>query len=326
MASNDSPSQRRVTLDLGGLLGRLPRLLVLIVMGAAVTALSPQFLTAGNLLNILRQASLIFVLAAGQTVVILAGGIDLSMDSVASLSGVIVANMLEADAPVPIAMAVGLAIGVGLGLFNGVIVTRVRLPPFVTTFGTWLLFKGITMWYNKYRVIHGFPDSFRFFGKGRVGAVPVIILVAGAVLIIFYVLLRYTTFGRKVYATGANPEASRVSGLHINRILIATYAISGLMAAVAIQLYIGRLGSSLSDQGQFFAMDAIWASLLGGVSFVGGIGAIDQVVIGAIVIILLRNALNLLGVPPLWHGFFTGFVVIVAVLGERFLAARGERG
>jgi ribose/xylose/arabinose/galactoside ABC-type transport system permease subunit len=325
VASNEVMSSKRARLDLREVLGRFSRLLILLIMMAAMTVASPAFLTVGNLLNILRQAALIFVCAAGQTTVILGRGIDLSQDSIASLSGVITANMLKGNVPVPVAMGAGLAAGLAVGLLNGLLVTKIKLPPFVATLSTWLAFKGVTMWYNKYRVLYGFPQAFRWFGAGVLGPIPAPVLVGILVFILVYFLHRYTTYGRRLYAVGANPEASRVSGIKNDNVLIVAYGISALAAAAGIFMYIGRINSSLSDQGTDFAMNAITAALIGGISFDGGIGSLPGVVIGAITVILLRNALNLLGVAPLWHGFFTGLVVIISVLGERFMRARGGR-
>lgn len=325
MEANKALSIKKVGRSFGKLLTRLSRLFVLLVICVIMAFLSPAFLTKGNLLNVLRQAAPIFVLGAGQTLVILSRGIDLSVDSVAALSGVIVASMLERNAPVPNAMLVGLAIGAVLGLFNGIVVTKVKLPPFVTTFGTWLVFKGLTVLYIDGRVIWEFPEGFRFFGAGHIGDIPAVIFVAIGVYIIFHVLLRYTTFGRKLYAIGANPEASRVSGIKVNRLLVATYVISGLMAAFGCQLYISRLNSAKSDIGEGFVMDAIAATLIGGTSFEGGIGTIEGTVVGALIIILLRNAMNLLGISPLWQSFATGLVMILTVLGHELLRRAGER-
>lgn len=305
-------------------LASLSRVLVLLVMITIMTCLSPAFLTTGNLLNVLRQAAPIFVLAVGQMLVILARGIDLSMDSVAALSGVVVATMLDQKMPVASAMLTGLAIGATLGLLNGLIVTKIKLPPFVTTFGTLLLFKGLTVLYIDGKVIWGFPDAFRFFGAGRIATVPTVIFIGVAILVVFHVLLRYTTFGRKLYAIGANPEASRISGIRTDRLLIAVYIISGLLAAFACQLYISRLNSAKSGIGEGFAMDAIAATLIGGTSFEGGIGTPVGTAIGALIIILLRNAMNLLGVSPLWQGFATGLVMIIAVVSDELLRRSGK--
>ncbi len=298
----------------------ISRLTVILLMIVMMSILSPTFLTTGNLLNVLRQAAPIFIIGAGQTVVILARGIDLSMDSVASLTSVVIATlMVDNKIPFYVAMPIGLVLGAVLGLINGVIVTKIKLPPFVATFGTWLLYKGLTVLWIDGRIISGFSKDFTFLGAGRLFGVPVIIFIAILVYIIIRILLRHTTFGRKIYAIGANPDASRVSGIKIDRILILAFIISALMATFGSQLYIARINSAKSDFGEGFALDAIAATLIGGTSFDGGVGTIEGTLIGALIILLLRNAMNLLGISPYWQGLATGVTIIIAVLGDTYL-------
>jgi ribose/xylose/arabinose/galactoside ABC-type transport system permease subunit len=298
----------------------ISRLAVIVLMIVLMSLLSPTFLTTGNLLNVLRQAAPIFIIGAGQTVVILARGIDLSMDSVASLTSVVIATlMVDNKIPFYVAMPIGLALGAVLGLINGVIVTKIKLPPFVATFGTWLLFKGLTVLWIDGRIISGFSKGFTFLGAGRLFGVPVIIFIAILVYIVIRILLRHTTFGRKIYAIGANPDASRVSGIKIDRILILAFIISALMATFGSQLFIARIDSAKSDFGEGFALDAIAATLIGGTSFDGGVGTIEGTIIGALIILLLRNAMNLLGISPYWQGLATGVTIIIAVLGDTYL-------
>ncbi len=302
------------------LISMFSRVAVLVVMMTVMAFLSPSFFTVSNLLNILRQAAPIFIIGAGQTIVILARGIDLSMDSVASLTGVIMATiMVDNQVPFYIAMPLGLLMGMCMGFINGFIITKIKLPAFVTTFGTYLLFKVLTVLWVRGRVISGFYESFHFLVVGRILGIPVIIFIAMAVYLIIRILLKHTTFGRKIYAIGSNPDASRVSGIQIERILIIAYILSAVLATFGSQLYISRINSAKSDFGEGFASDAIAATLIGGTSFEGGVGTIEGTVIGAIIIILLQNAMNLLGISTYWQGFATGLVMIVAVLGDTYL-------
>ncbi len=304
----------------------LSRLVVLFIMVVVVSILNPQFLTTGNLLNVLRQAAPIFIIGVGQTIVILARGIDLSMDSVASLTGVVTATlMIDNKLPFYVAMPLGLGLGALLGAFNGVIITKIKLPPFVTTFGTWLLFKGLTVLWIDGRVISGFSQGFTYMGKGRLLGIPVIILIAILIYLVFRVILNHTTFGRKIYSIGANPEASRVSGIKIDRILILIFIISALLATFGSQLYAARIDSAKSDFGEGFALDAIAATLIGGTSFDGGVGSIEGTVIGALIIILLRNIMNLFGISVYWQGLATGAIIILAVLGDTYLKKIAKR-
>jgi ribose transport system permease protein len=298
---------------------RFSRLAILLLMCVLLSFLSSAFLTVDNLLNILRQATPIFVLAAGETIVILAGGIDVSMGSCGALAGCIAAVLMSEKEPVLLAIVVGLLVGALFGLMNGLIVTRVRLPPFITTFGTYLLGKGLVVLFIDGKVIYGFPPSFRLLGATRVDGVPFIIFVGIAVFLVFYCLLKYSTFGSRVYYVGANPQASRVSGISVNRLLTTTYVISGVMAAFASLLFISRLNSAKSDIGDGFELDAIAATLIGGTSFAGGVGSIGGTAIGALIIILIRNTMNLLGISPLWQGFATGLIMVGLILCDELL-------
>lgn len=320
MESSDIKSLARPSPAWVRLLTSISRLTVLAIMVALMSVLSPTFLTTGNLLNVLRQAAPIFIIGAGQTVVILARGIDLSMDSVASLTGVVMATlMVDNNIPFYFAMPLSLALGALLGAINGVIITKIKLPPFVVTFGTWLLFKGLTVLWIDGRVISGFSEGFHYLGSGRVFGVPVIIFIGLLVYVIVRIALRHTTFGRKIYAIGANPEASRLSGIKIDRVLIIAFIISAVLATFGSQLFISRINSAKEDFGEGFALDAIAATLIGGTSFDGGVGTIEGAVIGALIIILLRNAMNLLGISGEWQGLATGLVIILAVLGDTYL-------
>ena len=253
---------------------------------------------------------------------ILTTGIDLSMSSVAALSGVIMATLLHAGQPVVLSIVVGLAIGAVMGLINGLLITRVGLPPFVATFGMWMVGKGLTVWYIDGEVIWGFPQSFRVLGASRIGPVPSIIIIGLLVFLIFHGILRYTTFGRSVYAIGASTPASWVSGIRVKRILTIVYIISGVMAAFGSMLYISRLNSAKSDIGEGFELDSIAATLIGGTSFSGGVGSVGRTVIGALIMAVLRNALIIFGISPLWQSLVTGTVVIAALAADEFIRRR----
>lgn len=326
MEKSNIKSPARTKFPMVRFLTAISRLVVLFIMVVLMGILSKDFFSISNFLNILRQAAPIFIIAAGQTVIILARGIDLSMDAVASLTGVVMATMMiDSKVPFYFAMPMSLVLGGMLGWINGLIVTKIKLPPFVTTFGTFLLFKGLTVLWIDGRVISGFEEGFRFFGARRVFDIPVIILIAVIVYVIFRIVLKHTTFGRKIYAIGANPEASRVSGIKIDRTLIIAFIISALMATFGSQMYISRINSAKSDFGEGFALDAIAATLIGGTSFEGGVGTIEGTVIGALIIQLLRNAMNLLGVNAYWQGLATGVVIIIAVLGDTLLKKVAKR-
>ena len=303
-------------------ISKMSRFIILAVLCLCIFSLRRSFFTINNILNILKQMTPVLVLSLGQMVVILTRGIDLSMGAVGALSGVVTATLLEAGQPVFAAILAGLAIGVVFGWINGILVTRVGLPPFVATFGSLFVGKGIVVFYIHGRIIWGFPDSFRFLGTGQVLNIPFIFIVGVLTVVLFYLLLNHTSFGVTAYSVGSNPVAARISGIRVKRILTITYVISGLMAAFACLLYISRLNSAKSDIGEGFEMDAIAGALIGGTSFEGGIGTVSGTVLGVLIIVVLRNAMNLLGVAQIWHGFATGLFMIAMILADELIKMR----
>ena len=301
---------------LGQTISRMSRFIVLGLMCLVITILNPSFLTLNNILNIMKQMTPILILALGQMIVILTRGIDLSMGAVGALSGVIAATMLEAGQPIWLSILTSLAVGALFGLCNGLLVTKIGLPPFVTTFGTLFVGKGLVVLYIHGRVIWGFPKAFRGLGIGKIFEIPIIFLIAVLVIFIFYILLNRTNFGAIAYSVGSNPTASEISGIKVKRILTITYIISGIMAAFACLLYISRLNSAKSDIGEGFEMNAIAGALIGGTSFAGGIGTVGGTVVGVLIIVVLRNAMNLLGISQIWQGFATGLMMILMILGD----------
>lgn len=299
--------------------GSVSMLLVVVGMMVVMSLLSPAFLSLGNLMNVARQASLAFVLGAGETIVILTRGIDLSVGSVGALAGVATSLMLEAGYPVLLCITVGLLIGTCAGVLNGILVTRLRLPAFVATFGMMLVAKGLTVLWIHGRVIWGFPQGFRVLGAGKVLGIPVPIIVAAGVWVVLNAFLQSTVLGRQLYSVGANPDASRVSGIRVSRILVLAHAVCGFMAAFGTMMYISRLNSAKSDIGEGFEMEGIAAALIGGTSFRGGVGGVTNTILGALVVVLLRNCMNLLGISPLWQPFMTGTLVILAVLVDELV-------
>lgn len=303
----------------GELIQKSSRLIVLVIMMVLLTILSPEFFTVSNLINVLRQATPIFILAIGQTIVLLTGNIDLSMGSCGAISGVVMAVLVQGGQNPILAMLVGLATGALFGLINGLIITKINLPSFVTTFGTYLFGKGLVVLYLGGKVLSGYPKSVRVLATGRIGEVPVLVIIGLVVLLIFDFVLRYTHLGAKIYNVGANPKASRVSGINSKRTIVVSYVICGIMAAFACILYIARINSCKSDIGEDFQMDAISAALIGGTSFSGGVGSAGGTMLGALIVILMRNAMNLIGISSLWQGFATGLIMVLFMLFDEVL-------
>jgi ribose/xylose/arabinose/galactoside ABC-type transport system permease subunit len=283
---------------------------------------SENFLTIDNQLNVLRQNAVIAIIACGMTFVILTAGIDLSVGSLVAIAGVVCADILKHDwAPVGTRVAVGLVAGVACGAFggfiNGLVSTKMRIPPFVATLAMLTIGRGIALQYTDSRSISGLPDLFGEFG---IGVWPVIIMAV--VVLISWIVLTRTPFGRHVYAVGGNVEAARLCGIRTDRVLIKVYLISGLLAGLGGVLMAARLNSGDPKLGTLYELDAIAAVVVGGTSLMGGRGSIWGTLIGAFVIGELNNGLNLLGVEYYSQKIVVGIVLILAAFLDRFRAER----
>lgn len=296
--------------------GALVGLLVIIV---ALAILSPNFLTMDNLMNVFRQVSINALIAFGMTFVILTGGIDLSVGSILALSSALTAGFMVGGMNSILAMFIGILLGALMGAANGVAVAKGKIAPFIVTLATMTIFRGLTLVYTEGKPITGISDSFAFqlVGRGYFFGIPFPVVITVIAFIILYILLRKTTFGRSVYATGGNEEAARLSGLKIDRIKIAVYSISGAMAALAGVILTSRLNSAQPTAGTSYELDAIAAVVLGGTSLAGGRGHITGTLIGALIIGVLNNGLNLLGVSSFYQQVVKGGVILLAVLLDR---------
>lgn len=283
----------------------------------ALTLLSDRFLTAGNIVNILRQSTINGIIAIGMTVVILTAGIDLSVGAILALSSVITAAMLQGGMAVPAAILLGLAVGGGLGLVSGIVITRANVPPFVATLGMMTIARGLALTYTEGKPITGLPDAFRTIGTGAVGPVPVPIIIAAAAFILGFILLTRTTLGRQIYAIGNNPVAARYAGISLNVVVTFVYVLAGALAALAGMILIARLDSAQPTAGLAFEFDAIAAVVVGGTSFAGGQGGLGGTLIGVLIIAVLSNGLNLLNVSSFYQPVVSGIVIALALLLHR---------
>lgn len=301
------------------LIGKLGPLLALIVLVIFVTILNPGFIAPNNLLNLLRQVSTNALIAFGMTFVILTGGIDLSVGSTLALSSALMAGGIVSGLDPLLAMVLAVIAGGLLGGFNGLLIAKGNMAPFIATLATMTIFRGATLVFTNGNPITGIGDSFvfKFIGRGYLFGVPfpvVLMLICFAVL---YVLLHKMTFGRKVFAIGGNEKAAFIAGIKSDRIKIAIYAISGMMASVAGIIITSRLNSAQPTAGQSYEMDAIASVVLGGTSLSGGHGRIVGTLIGALIMGTLNNGLNLLGVSSFYQQIVKGIVIIIAVLLDR---------
>ena len=297
-------------------LGPFIGLLLIVVI---ISVMSPSFLTLNNLFNVLRQVSINALIAFGMTFVILTGGIDLSVGSILALTGAVTAGMMSGGMDPILAMLLGVLLGVLLGAINGLIIAKGKVAPFIATLATMTIFRGLTLVYTEGRPISGLGDSFTFqmLGKGYIFGIPVPVITMAISFAVLYFILKKTTFGRRVYAIGGNEEASRLSGINVDRVKIYVYSLAGGLTAIASLILTSRLNSAQPTAGNMFELDAIAAVVLGGTSLTGGRGWIVGTLIGALIIGVLNNGLNLIGVSSFFQQVVKGAVILIAVLLDR---------
>ena len=297
----------------------------LVVLCAILWILTPYFLTVSNLLNIAEQTSINAIVAVGMTFVILSGGIDLSVGSIVALAGVVLGLALRDEQPLALALALTLAAGLVCGLVNGLLVSLGGLPPFIVTLGTMSIARGAALLVTEGRPISGFAASFRVLATGRVGFVPAPVIATAVVYLAAHVALAGTTFGRYVYAIGGNEEATRLSGVAVRFHKTMIYGVSGLMSAIAAVMLTARLNSAQPIAGINYELDAIAATVIGGTSLMGGEGTLGGTLVGALIMGVLRNGLNLLGVSSFLQQIVIGGVIVVAVLLDTVLKRKHQR-
>jgi ribose transport system permease protein len=294
-------------------------LIGLALLSVVLWALTPHFFTLSNLLNVAQQTSINAIVAVGMTFVILSGGIDLSVGSIVALAGVALGTALHAGYPLPIALLIAFVTGLVCGGVNGLLVSWGRLPPFIVTLGTMSVARGAALVFTEGRPVSGFAEGLRAIATGSIGFVPGPVVVMCGVYIAAHVVLTRTTFGRYVYAIGGNEEATRLSGVAIRLHKSAIYGVSGLTSAVAAVLLTARLNSAQPIAGTMYELDAIAATVIGGTSLMGGEGTLLGTLVGALIMGVLRNGLNLLGVSSFLQQIVIGAVIIVAVLVDTLL-------
>ena len=284
--------------------------------------LTPHFLTVSNLFNVVQQTSINAIIAVGLTFVIISAGIDLSVGSILAFSGVVLASVLNAGFPIPIAISAGLLVGLACGCLNGIFIAFGKLPPFISTLGMMSVARGAALMYTNGRPISGFSAEFRFLANGEILSIPTSIIMMILVYVIAHFVLSRTKFGRYVYAIGGNEEAARLSGINVKLCKIAIYGICGLLSGLASIVLTARLNSAQPIAGMMYELDAIAAAVIGGTSLVGGEGRVTGTLIGALIMGILRNGLNLLGVSSFLQQAIIGSVIIIAVLIDMTLKRR----
>lgn len=317
--------RRTISSHIGPMAQRYGILIALVLLCVALALVNDNFLSQRNIINVLRQTSINGILAIGMTFVILTRGIDLSVGSVVALVGVVSASFATTSAAgvggapyMPlIAVMVGIATGTAVGSVSGTVVARFSVPAFVATLGMLSAARGLTLIYSGGRPVPALTDGYRWIGTGDVAGIPVPIILFGAVFLLAHFVLTRTRFGRHIYAVGGNPHAAKVSGLPVRRIRFAVYAISGALAGVAGMILAARTGSALPQAGVAYELDAIAAVVIGGTSLAGGVGRVSGTVIGALLIGVMNNGLDLMGVESYYQQVIKGGLIVAAVLLDR---------
>ena len=304
------------------LFARFGLVLALLALVIILSLLSDRFMSQSNLINVLRQISINAIIAAGMTVVIIGRGIDLSVGSLLALTGVVGAALAVGGLPAGIAIAAALGLGLAMGLFNGAFVAYAGIAPFIVTLAGLTIFRGMALAFTDGRPISGLPPAFMTIGYGSFLGLPVPVWIMVGFLLVTHLILRYTALGRAIYAIGGNEEAARLSGIPVRRVLLFTFAYSGLAAALASVVLNGRLNSAQPSAGVMFELDAIAAVVVGGTSLFGGKGGVFGTLVGALIIGVINNGMNLLNVPSFYQQIVKGGVILGALLIERVVSAR----
>ena len=332
---------RARTADLLAIFSRFAPLIFLVVLMAGFAIMEPRFLTPLNLFNVMRQVSIVGLLAVGMTFVILTAGIDLSVGSLLALCGLAAAavakggleNRFSVGAGAAaagyggeLALLAALAVGLAGGFLQGFAITRLKVPPFVVTLGGMSAFRGAALLVAGGGPISGFPPDYTWWGQGRLGPVPVPVIIFIAFAGLAHVVLRYTRYGRQVYAVGGNPEAARLSGLNVRRVTLSVYVIMGFFAGLGAFVLSARLNSSEAVAGTGYELTVIASVVIGGTSLFGGAGSIFGTVIGTILIGVLLNGLVLMNVSSYIQQIIIGIIIVLAVAFDTFAKSRRRVG
>lgn len=309
-------------------IAKFQSLIALLLMCVVLSLLSDKFLTIANGWNVLRQISVNVCISVGMTLVILTAGIDLSVGSILAFSGAIAAGLLKFGIALPAydlyigftllgALLAGTAVGATLGTFNGFVITKFKVPPFVATLAMLTIARGFTMLWTKGYPISSLGKEFSFIGTGWFLGIPVLVWIAAVVVLLATILTNRTAFGKYIYAIGGNESAAKLSGININSVKIWVYALAGILAAVGGIMVTSRLNSAQPNAGLSYELDSIAAVVIGGTSLAGGRGTIIGTVLGAMIIGVLNNGLVLMDVSPFWQQVVKGVVILLAVIIDK---------
>ncbi len=299
-------------------ISKFSNLLILMTVIIMLSFLQPAFLSINNLINVIRQISFIAIIAMGVLPALITRGMDLSLGSIVGLVSVVVASVCHPDQfPLIITVLVGVLVGSIIGLCNGVMISVANIPAFITTLSTCTIVRGFAMLYSDGKTISDLKDEFVFWGSGKIFGIPTPILVLFVVTLFTYVLLNYTQFGRHIYAIGGNPNSAEVAGINVKKVQILVYIYAGIMAAISGMVLTARVRSGQPGLGNGFELDAIAAAVIGGTSLSGGIGTVGGTLIGALLIGVINNGLELLGLNTYWQSVAKGIIIALAVFADQ---------
>ncbi len=301
----------------------------ILILMAAVSLRTPAFLTWNNFREILINISILVIVALAQTIVIITHGIDLSVSSMIGLVAMMVSFIVKQNPAMPMVLAVllGMALGAVLGMFNSVIITFGKVPPIIATLGTLSVYRGLVFFYSSGTWINSYelPNSFKLLSKGTPLGLPNIIIYAILLAVIVYFFLNHTRTGRDIYAVGDNPEAAQVAGIRPQRIIFLVYLLSGIACGLAAVLWASRYESAQTNTALGFELQTVAASVVGGVSISGGIGTVPGVLLGALLLGIIDNALTIIGISPFWELAAQGLLILIAIVSDNLILRRFQR-
>ena len=293
-----------------------PALVGFIVLFILLSIFAESFFNISNIVNVLRQVSITAILGFGMTLVIISGGIDLSVGSIFAFSAVVMASIVK-EGKVLLGIIVGLLIGAIMGLFNGIVISKGKIQPFIVTLATMTIGRSLTLAYTQGIPISLFPNSFRFIGRGDVFGIPVPVIIMFGVFFLVLYILKKTKLGLYIYSIGGNEEATKLSGVNVDRYKIIVYTISGIFSAVSAMILTARLNSAQPTFGQGYELDAIATVVLGGASLSGGSGEVLGTLFGALLLGTINNGMNLMNISPFYQDLVKGAIILLAVLLEK---------
>ncbi|MEK8028751.1 ABC transporter permease [Pseudaquabacterium rugosum] len=305
---------------------RYGTMLIFIGLCLLASVLSETFLTVGNLTNVLRQVVVVSLLACGVTFIIILGHIDVSLGSVLALAGTVAASVMAETGNLGLALSAGMGVGVVTGFINGWVVTHFKIPSFILTLAMMTVARGIVLLYTGGLPVSGLGDDFRIIGQGDIGPVPISVLILAAAAGLCWVLLNRTRFGRHVVATGGNLRAATASGIDTDRVVRLAFVLNGVLVALAGIVLMSRINSGQPAAGVSYEFDAITAVVIGGTSLMGGTGTIGGTLVGAMIIGVINNLLNLMNVSSYWQQVVKGLIIAVAVILDVKTKGGGRRG